>query len=173
MCFFFSAGSILLQGICFFSLAQENLKGSLPWWPSCHRIWRWVIVPPDLFLAVASQAISFSMCCLFYLNHAQIYCTVKHTAMIICANCAEWLPQIRRYNNSRPLNDHENGCHPTKLAQGLKRDTILPYKFLDLALTFLIGKLFRMITIPFDTRCENVWVCCHLLNAGHVVQQTI
>ena len=84
--------------------------------------------------------------------------------MIICANCAKWLRQIQRYNNSRPLHDHENGCHPTALTQGSKRDTIPPYKFLDLALTFLrdgfktqppVDRRFR--PVPPGFYCSKQW----------------
>ena len=101
------------------------------WRPSCHHMWRWVIVSLDFFVAKPARQfcsgwVAFPAWIL--ITHALGYRAVNHTVMVICADRAEWSLQIWWYNNSPPY--VTVNIQPHSINTGVKRDQIPLFEFL-------------------------------------------
>ena len=109
-------------------LTQGNLKKNQPWQPSCHHIWRWVIVPLD-FVVVKLAKQFRSTCFAFpagtYITHSFRLPHGKHVATMSCANCAKSEGTITRLHTWP-----SKWPPPHSVNTWSKRDLIHPFKFL-------------------------------------------
>ena len=71
-------------------MVQENLKGgNVPWQPSCHQIWRRVIVPQDFFVTEPAKLFPLANVAFFawtLITHTIRLFYSKHAAMAIYAD---------------------------------------------------------------------------------------
>ena len=115
--------------------------------PSCHHVWRWVIVPPDFFVEARQASMSCISC--VDLNHASI--------MVISGESrgndnVRRSHQIRRYNNSPPY-----------MMVNMIPDS--PFKFLDWGwMLERVGK---------DGWWEYCWVLYTILYLGYHLDNLI
>ena len=117
--FAFSRGSLQgLRAICgpadhlCLTLGKEIQRGNRLWWAillssmSYCNTGFFVAKPPSNFIKRVAFLGWTSILHAFRLTHG------KQAATIICAYCAKWLRQIRRYNNSPPYVTVKMGTAP-------------------------------------------------------------
>ena len=70
--------------LCWTLTTKEIQRGNLLWLPSCRHIWRWVIVPPDFFVAKPAKQAWFTFRRGPQLRTYNGYHAVNHTVRIMC-----------------------------------------------------------------------------------------